>query len=150
MFGLGGRKSPPHWAVAPAVEAVGDDSPITNNEWLHFVKVARAALEQAKAVPYIEKRRLEHGTFHTLIRPWNSDKLIRWQSEGPKRSGRPSRTYYPLGVSANLDIKELKVWTGEAEFLNYRKALNRTGQKGPWNAELRGMMKVIEASLRNS
>jgi hypothetical protein len=142
------RESPPDWAVAPEVEPVGEDSPITKDEWIHFNKVARAALEQAEAVPYIEKRRHEHGTFVPVIRRWNSDKLIRWQSEGPKRSGRPSRTYYPRGVSAHPDTQELYVWSGDAQFFEYRKALNRTGQRGPWNAELRGMMKKIEAISR--
>jgi hypothetical protein len=146
------RESPPTWAVAPPVQPVADESPIKTDEWRYFRKVAEAALAQAKggAVSYIEKKRMEHGTYLLVVRRWNSHQLIRWQQEGPKkRSGRAVRTFCPNGVSANLSTQQVEFWNGQAEVGNYRAAVNRTRESGAWNSELRGMIKAIEATLKN-
>jgi hypothetical protein len=146
------RESPPTWAVAPPVQPVGDESPISTDEWRYFNRVAEAALAQARGgvVPYVEKRRMEHGTYILVVRRWNSDKLIMWQQQGPKnRFGRPIRTYCPNGVSANLSTHEVEFWNGQAEFVNYRATVNRTRESGAWNGELRGMISAIAATLKN-
>jgi hypothetical protein len=69
------HESPPSWAVAPPAQPDADDSPIKEDEWLYFSKVAEAALAQAGGgvVPYIEKKRMEHGTYLLVVRRWNSE-----------------------------------------------------------------------------
>jgi hypothetical protein len=139
----------PDGAVAPPVPPFGGESPITRDEWLHFDRVARAAIEQAGGanVPYVFKNRIEHGQYIAVIKRWNDDRLIRWQNESPKN---PRRSYRPSGVSASLaPVNQLDVWTGEGQFYEYRKASRKgSNEAGPWNAELRGMMRAVEATLR--
>jgi hypothetical protein len=107
-----------------------------------------AALAQNKSyVPYIEKSRVEYGIYVPIVRRWNSERLINWQSEGPHKGGLPLRQFYPKGVSASLRSEQLYVWTGKASFTAYGSADNKTKQVGVWNAELRGMIQAIEAGL---
>jgi hypothetical protein len=142
------REKPPPDAVAPKVTPLGNNTPITAEEWKYFCRVGMAALDNGGAyVPYVEKTRVEHGVFIPVIRRWNSERLILWQNEGRKKGGVPVRQYYPQGVSASLRSHQLNVWLGKASFRDYASAENRTGRPGAWNAELRGMIRAIEENL---
>jgi hypothetical protein len=145
------REKPPPDIVAPKVKSLGDNTPITTEEWKYFLRVGMAALDNGGAyVPYVERTRVEYGLFIPIVRRWNSERLVRWQNEGPKKGGVPVRQYYPQGVSASLRSQQLNVWSGKASFRDYGSAENRTGQPGVWNAELRGMIHALEENLPRS
>ena len=166
LFGAGGiafylwhrsskRESPPDWGVAPPVPPVGDESPITEDEWRYFNKVVRApmvvpdAAKKHGVVPYVEPYTtgIEGATPEYYVRRWNSRTLIQWRGAShPDWRPNPRRIYYPLGVSANLWTPEIRVWDGTST--SDLKASKVVRGQGPWNAELRGMMKAIEAMLK--
>lgn len=155
------RESPPEWAVAPPVPPADDESPITEDEWRYFTRVARAAPAKDRGfAPYVQPYKLDPSADpYYYIRRWNTDALIQWKQGGmynpdppwvirmrPRPIFNPKRVYYPSGVSATLHTREIRVWDGTSESdLDGSKVVR--GQ-GPWNAELRGMVKAIEATLK--
>jgi hypothetical protein len=123
---------------------VGDETPITRDEWAHFKNVVDAAIAGAttslgliREVPRIYRRRFEHGTYVPCIQKWNDDRL-RYDERRQ-------------GVSAELWTQPtLYVYTGEWKQIDNMMQhvhIDRTNTPGPWNAELRGLVAVIEANL---
>jgi hypothetical protein len=137
------REQPTDRVVAPPVPHFGDESPITREEWTHFARVVRAAIEQAtdtsgmiREIPYIYRARTE-SNYIPHIQAWNDDAL---KFDERRR-----------GVSAQLFMGgTLYVYTGERKKIDNmieHERVDRTGQAGPWNAELRGMVRAIEGTL---
>jgi hypothetical protein len=130
--------------AAPSPPTVGDESPITTAEWKHFQQVVTAAVAQAtdsigmvREIPYLYRLRMENS-FIPCIQAWKDDKL---KFDERRR-----------GVSAHLVGRPtLYVYTGEWKSIGgmmQHERIDRTSQAGPWNAEVRGMVKAIEGTLK--